>query len=41
MIGIAQNGIYKILYIVSIVVIPPTPFASIYGISFTGMLELT
>ena len=40
MIGIAQNDIFKILTIVSIVGIPPTLIASIYGMNFKGMPEL-
>jgi magnesium transporter len=41
MIGIAQNDIFKILTIFSIVGIPPTLVASIYGMNFKGMPELT
>ena len=41
MIGIAQNDIFKILTIVSIVGIPPTLFASIYGMNFKVMPELS
>jgi magnesium transporter len=41
MIGIAQNDIFKTLTIVSIVGIPPTLFASIYGMNFKGMPELS
>ncbi len=40
MIGIAQNDIFKILTIVSIVGIPPTLMASIYGMNFKMMPEL-
>ena len=40
MIGIAQNDIFKILTIVSIVGIPPTLVASIYGMNFKNMPEL-
>jgi magnesium transporter len=40
MIGIAQNDIFKILTIVSIVGIPPTLVASIYGMNFKIMPEL-
>ena len=40
MIGIAQNDIFKILTIVSIVGIPPTLVASIYGMNFKLMPEL-
>lgn len=41
MIGIAQNDIFKILTIVSIVGIPPTLMASIYGMNFKMMPELS
>ncbi|MDB5479687.1 MAG: magnesium and cobalt transport protein [Caulobacteraceae bacterium] len=41
MIGIAQNDIFKILTIVSIVGIPPTLVASIYGMNFKSMPELS
>ena len=41
MIGIAQNDIFKILTIVSIVGIPPTLMASIYGMNFKVMPELS
>ncbi len=41
MIGIAQNDIFKILTIVSIVGIPPTLMASIYGMNFKIMPELS
>ena len=41
MIGIAQNDIFKILTIVSIVGIPPTLVASMYGMNFKGMPELS
>jgi len=41
MIGIAQNDIFKILTIVSIVGIPPTLVASIYGMNFKIMPELS
>ena len=40
MIGIAQNEIFKVLTIVSIVGIPPTLIASIYGMNFKVMPEL-
>ncbi|MER8810930.1 magnesium transporter CorA family protein [Mesorhizobium australicum] len=39
LIGIAQNDIFKILTIVSIVGIPPTLMASIYGMNFKNMPE--
>lgn len=39
LIGIAQNDIFKILTIVSIVGIPPTLAASIYGMNFKHMPE--
>lgn len=39
LIGIAQNDIFKILTIVSIVGIPPTLMASIYGMNFKFMPE--
>lgn len=39
LIGIAQNDIFKILTIVSIVGIPPTLMASIYGMNFKSMPE--
>jgi magnesium transporter len=39
LIGIAQNDIFKILTIVSIVGIPPTLMASIYGMNFKLMPE--
>jgi magnesium transporter len=41
MIGIAQNDIFKILTIVSIVGIPPTLVASMYGMNFKAMPELS
>ena len=41
MIGIAQNDIFKILTIVSIVGIPPTLVASMYGMNFKYMPELS
>jgi magnesium transporter len=40
LIGIAQNDVFKILTIVSIVGIPPTLVASIYGMNFKLMPEL-
>jgi magnesium transporter len=40
LIGISQNDIFKILTIVSIVGIPPTLVASIYGMNFKVMPEL-
>ncbi|MDE2581951.1 MAG: magnesium transporter CorA family protein [Rhodospirillales bacterium] len=39
-INIAQNNIMKILTVVSVVGIPPTLVASIYGMNFKGMPEL-
>jgi len=39
LIGIAQNDIFKILTIVSIVGIPPTLIAGIYGMNFKDMPE--
>ena len=39
LIGIAQNDVFKILTIVSIVGIPPTLVAGIYGMNFKGMPE--
>lgn len=39
LIGMAQNDIFKILTIVSIVGIPPTLIAGIYGMNFKGMPE--
>ncbi|MER8847883.1 magnesium transporter CorA family protein [Mesorhizobium australicum] len=39
LIGIAQNDIFKILTIVSIVGIPPTLIAGIYGMNFKSMPE--
>jgi magnesium transporter len=41
MIGIEQNGIIKIFSVVSVVFTPPTLVASIYGMNFTHMPELT
>ncbi len=40
MIGIAQNEVFKILTIVSIMGIPPTLIASIYGMNFKVIPEL-
>ena len=40
MIGIAQNEVFKILTIVSIMGIPPTLMASIYGMNFKIIPEL-
>jgi magnesium transporter len=40
LIGIAQNDVFKILTIVSIVGIPPTLLAGIYGMNFKNMPEL-
>jgi magnesium transporter len=39
LIGIAQNDVFKVLTIVSIVGIPPTLIAGIYGMNFKGMPE--
>ncbi|ESW74466.1 hypothetical protein X773_26815 [Mesorhizobium sp. LSJC285A00] len=39
LIGISQNDIFKILTIVSIVGIPPTLIAGIYGMNFKTMPE--
>ena len=39
LIGIAQNDVFKILTIVSIIGIPPTLIAGIYGMNFKGMPE--
>ncbi|MDL2403664.1 magnesium transporter CorA family protein [Rhizobium mayense] len=39
LIGIAQNDIFKVLTIVSIVGIPPTLLAGIYGMNFKNMPE--
>ncbi|HEY2481289.1 MAG TPA: magnesium transporter CorA family protein [Caulobacteraceae bacterium] len=39
LIGIAQNDIFKVLTIVSIVGIPPTLVASLYGMNFKNMPE--
>jgi magnesium transporter len=36
----AQNNIIKVLTVVSVVGIPPTLFASIYGMNFKDMPEL-
>jgi magnesium transporter len=41
LIGIAQNDIFKVLTIVSIVGIPPTLVASLYGMNFRNMPELS
>lgn len=40
LIGISQNDIFKVLTIVSIVGIPPTLMAGIYGMNFHNMPEL-
>lgn len=40
LIGIAQNDVFKILTIVSIIGIPPTLLAGIYGMNFKYMPEL-
>jgi magnesium transporter len=39
LIGIAQNDVFKVLTIVSIVGIPPTLMAGIYGMNFKNMPE--
>jgi magnesium transporter len=39
LIGIAQNDIFRVLTVVSIVGIPPTLIAGIYGMNFKGMPE--
>ncbi|OYV40665.1 MAG: magnesium transporter CorA, partial [Rhodospirillales bacterium 20-64-7] len=41
LINIAQNGLIKVLTIVSIVGIPPTLIAGIYGMNFKDMPELS
>ncbi|HWE98366.1 MAG TPA: CorA family divalent cation transporter [Caulobacteraceae bacterium] len=41
LIGIGQGDIFKVLTIVSIVGIPPTLVASLYGMNFKNMPELT
>ncbi|MFN3846098.1 MAG: magnesium/cobalt transporter CorA [Paracoccaceae bacterium] len=41
LIGIEQNGIIKIFSVASVVFLPPTLIASIYGMNFTNMPELT
>ena len=40
MINIEQNNIIKVLAIVSVVGIPPTLHASMYGMNFKNMPEL-
>ena len=40
-INIAQNNIIKVLTVVSVVGIPPTLVASIYGMNFKDMPELS
>ncbi len=40
-INIQQNNVIKVLTVASIVGIPPTLIASIYGMNFKGMPELT
>lgn len=40
LIGIAQNDVFKLLTIVSIIGIPPTLIAGIYGMNFKDMPEL-
>ena len=39
LIGIAQNDVFEVLTIVSIVGIPPTLMAGIYGMNFKNMPE--
>ena len=39
-INIAQNNIIKVLTVVSVVGVPPTLVASVYGMNFKGMPEL-
>ena len=39
-ISIAQNNIIKVLTVVSVVGVPPTLVASIYGMNFKSMPEL-
>ena len=39
LIGIAQNDVFKVLTIVSIVGIPPTLMAGIYGMNFKNLPE--
>jgi magnesium transporter len=41
LIGIEQNGIIKIFSVVSVVFLPPTLVASIYGMNFSVMPELS
>lgn len=41
MINIEQNGIIKIFSVAAVVFLPPTLVASIYGMNFTGMPELS
>jgi magnesium transporter len=40
LINIEQNNIIKVLTIVSVVGVPPTLVASMYGMNFKGMPEL-
>ena len=40
MINVDQNNIFKILTLVSVVGIPPTFIASMYGMNFKNMPEL-
>ncbi len=39
LIGIEQNDIFKVLTIVSVIGIPPTLIASMYGMNFKNMPE--
>ncbi len=39
LIGVEQNDIFKVLTIVSVVGIPPTLIASMYGMNFKNMPE--
>ena len=41
MINVDQNDIFKILTLVSVVGIPPTLIASMYGMNFKDMPELS
>ena len=41
MINVQQNDLFKVLTIVSVIGIPPTLVASIYGMNFHDMPELS
>jgi magnesium transporter len=41
LIGIEQNGIFKIFSVVSVIFLPPTLIASTFGMNFTHMPELS